>query len=802
MRRISDRSSSLRLVVGLSLLWPVWAFAAEGTAGGPGLAWSYWEPAASLPPQQAAQLLPFCEGRYRTQTLPYPETVRDEDMPVLADADEADYWINGEVELRGNVRVQQGNRSLSAQSATLNRRSREGTALGTVTLEEPGLVIQGDRGDINLDTFAATLSEVEFLLLQGSMRGSADDLHRDEAGTLSLEHGSFTRCEPGNDTWRITASRVQVEEDDNWGTARNAVVRVKNVPVFYTPYIRFPVNDERQSGFLFPNLGYSSSDGLDVSVPYYLNLAPDYDATILPRYVGDRGAGVEGEVRHLSGWEETTFSGAYLPKDDSYDGTLSRKDFDELLAAGEISGEFDPADRWLYAMDHSGGIGPLRTRVDYTAVSDRDYFRDLGSDLGVNSDVELERRGEISYSAGGFFAQLWAQRFQRLDEATVEPYQRLPQLDLSYFGRVLGPLEFSLSTQAVTFERKNDELSGINAAVGDRIHVEPRLRLPLSWPWGFVTLTGGYRYTTYDLRDMPDALDDQPDRGIGMGSAGAGLFFERELRAFGADLVHTLEPQVFYLYQEYEDQTEIPRFDASELTFGYSQLFRDNRFSGLDRIGDANQVSVGITSRFVNAGDGREYFRFSIGEIFYFEDRRVTLAGPPGEDEQQSSSELAAEFSAALAGAWRLTSNVVWDHHDSEVDELGAGLQYRRDNRHIFNLGYRKRSEEDIDQTDVSLYWPLTRRIAVLGRWNYDVESGRTIEGFAGLEYNNCCWQVRLFGRRFIDSPSGRITDDLDQDKGIFLQVVFKGLSGFGNKVENILERGIRGYRSQEYGGF
>ncbi len=799
MCRESDRSSSLRLVVGLSLLWPACLLAAES---GTGLAWSYWEPVASLPPARAALLPPFCEGRYRAQALPYPESVDDADMPVVADADQAAYWIDGEVELRGNVVVQRGNRSLRTDSVTLDRNSRQGTASGAVTLEEPGLVMQGDRGDINLDTYAATLTDVEFLLLEGSMRGTADALRRDEAGTLSLDDGSFTRCEPGNDTWRISASSVQVEEDDNWGTARNAVVRVGNVPVFYTPYIRFPVNDERQSGFLFPNLGYSSSDGVDVSLPYYLNLAPNYDATIMPRYIGDRGAGLEGEFRHLSGWEETTFSGAFLPKDDLFDGTLSRDDFDALREAGEISGEFDPADRWLYAMDHTGEIGPLRTRVDYTAVSDRDYFRDLGSDLGVNSDVELERRGEISYSAGGFYAQLWAQRFQRLDEVTVEPYQRLPQLDLSYLGQLIGPLEFSLSTQAVTFERKNDDLVGIDAAVGDRIHVEPRLRLPLSWPWGFVTLAGGYRYTTYDLRDMPEALDDQPDRGIGIGSADAGLFFEREFSAFGTGLVQTLEPRIFYLYQEYEDQSEIPRFDASELTFGYSQLFRDNRFSGLDRIGDANQVSVGMTTRFVNAFDGREYLRFSVGEIFYFEDRRVTLAGPPGDDQQHDTSELAAEVSAALAGAWRLTSNMVWDHHDSEMDELGAALQYRRDNRHIFNLGYRKRSEQDIDQTDVSLYWPVSRHFAVLGRWNYDVESGRTIEGFAGFEYNNCCWQVRVFGRRFINSPSGRITEDLDQDKGIFLQVVFKGLSGFGNKVENILGRGIRGYRSQQYSGF
>jgi LPS-assembly protein len=316
-------------------------------------------------------------------------------------------------------------------------------------------------------------------------------------------------------------------------------------------------------------------------------------------------------------------------------------------------------------------------------------------------------------------------------------------------------------------------------------------------PWGFLTLTGGYRYTQYDLRDGPDTVDPRPQRGIGLGSAHGGLFFERELAISGTELVQTLEPEVYYLYQEFEAQEELPRFDASALTFSYSQLFRDNRFSGVDRIGDANQASLGITTRFLNAQTGSEYVRASIGAINYFEDRRITLAGTVGEDERQPTSAVAAELAARIAGNWSATGTLIWDPHDRQWDEGAVAMQYRGDNRHIVNLGYRKRVEGDIQQTDVSLYWPITRHFAVMGRWNYDVVSGRTVEGFGGIEYNDCCWQIRLMARRFLDSPTGRNLDTVEADEGIFLQIGFKGLAGFGDKVESVLQRGIRGYRTE-----
>ena len=805
-RRMTSRQTNLLLsCIAAALLLPASARAADSSAAAerageeprPTLADRFWKLRSDLSPSEAAELPEYCEGVYRLPVARYSGSIRDADYPIEAEARTVEYWDSGEVTLRGDVQIQQGNRRLRAPIAHLNHATREGSADGGVLVEQTDILFAGERAQLNMDSQKLDLQEVDFLLVGPEFRGSAAEVRRGEDGALTITQGTFTRCEPGNRNWRVHATSLVIEEGDIFGTARNAVLRVRGVPVFYTPYLSFPVSDERKSGFLFPGLGYSDEDGIDVTLPYYFNIAPNFDATLIPRFLGERGAGAEAELRHLSSWEESTLSGAFLPEDDLFNGDISRDDFDELQAAGLVNGEFEPADRWLYALDHFGRFGKFSTIVDYTAVSDRDYFRDLGTDLSVSSRIELERRGELRYRNGGLYMRLWAQRFQRLDANRVDPYQRLPELFLSYRGKDLGALQWSLDTSYVSFDRDNDVLVGINRIVGDRLHIEPHVRLPFSRTWGFATLAGGFRYTQYDLRDTPIGVDEKPEREIGYASLDAGLFFERDLNWFGTPLVQTLEPRMFYFYQEFEDQSALPRFDTTELTFSYNQLYRDNRFAGLDRIGDADQLSVGLTTRFIGGTSGREYFRASIGEIVYFDDRQVTLTGLPDADDRHGTSALAGELATTI-GRWRLTGSVIWDPHDDEVDEGGGHLQYRGDNNHIFNIGYRNRRRDEIEQTDFSLKWPISRHYSLLGRWNYDLVSGRTIEGMAGIEYNDCCWRMRLIARHYLESPSGRQFADVEADDGIFFQIVFKGLAGVGTKLESMLQDSIRGYRTTD----
>jgi LPS-assembly protein len=325
----------------------------------------------------------------------------------------------------------------------------------------------------------------------------------------------------------------------------------------------------------------------------------------------------------------------------------------------------------------------------------------------------------------------------------------------------------------------------------------------LLWNAGFLKFAAAYKYTGYKLKDAPETVDTSPKRSVGMASVDGGLYFDRTLNLFGLDILQTLEPRIFYLYQGYEDQDLLPRFDSSALTFGYSQLYRDNRFTGLDRLGDANQVSVGVSTRFMGLSSGREYLRASVGRIQYFKDRRVSLNtalnSPDNPDNLTNASALAGELSAALGGKYRIGAALVWDTKNSEIDESNFYLQYKRGERRLLNLGYRSRDlATDISQLDVSAYWALGNRWSLIGRYNYDLEFNRTIETFGGLEYNDCCWRLRILARKYIDNPSNRSIEDLDTDKGIFFQVVFKGLAGFGGKIDNIMENGIRGFHRRQ----
>ncbi len=740
----------------------------------------------------------WCAGAYRFPTLSPDLPSNWDDLPVKALADQMAYDAEGWIELKGDVVITQGGREINAARVALNQSTRRAALEGGVLMRDRDLVMQGADAQINLDTEVAEIRQAEFVLVASALRGDAQTIVRDQAGDVRLTKGAFTRCEPGSRSWTISAAELHLPKGEVFGTARNALLKVRGVPVFYTPYIKFPISDERQSGYLLPQIGFSGEDGAVLGLPYYLNLAPNYDATLTPRLLSKRGAGLDAEFRHLSHWDRTVLSAGYLRNDNLYNGEFDRADWE----AGRIVGDpapdqFNPADRWLVGVDHVGRLGRLRSRLAYTAVSDRDYFRDIASDVSGVNRISVARNAELRYRRGGLLMRLWAQGFQRLDENRLAEYQRLPQLDVSYSGQGPGRLQYSIAAAAAAFDRDAEGFQGVLALTGERLLLEPRVTLPFVWPFGFLSASAGYHYTAYALKSSAEPIeDDSPTRGIPVGSLGGGLIFERELKIFGADMVQTLEPRLQYLYQGYEDQDQLPLFDAKALTFGYGQLFRGNRFGGIDRIGDVSRLSVGVTTRFSGSANGRERLRASLGQIFYFKDRRVTLSGRTDDDDRQDVSAIAGELSSTFANRWRVRGNLVWDPNDGQVDEGAAAISYQAGARRILNLAYRKRLHEVIDQTDLSFYWPISIRYAVLGRWNYDLANSRTIEGLGGIEYNDCCWRVRLLVRRYRDHPAARSLAEGDSDSGLFLQLLFKGLGGLGGRLESMLERSVRGYRS------
>lgn len=746
------------------------------------LAEALWQPDAEF-----AGSLWGCVGAYVEPPMPLGRDADSAAHPIVVTAPSATSLEGVRTEATGGVEVRQGNRLLTAEVVTLDESGSRATARGEPRFGEPGIYVQGQDATVDLAGGASSVSRAEFVITDGGVRGSAARMER-RGDVMDLEAATLTRCPPGNATWEVRARTVRIDQE--FATARGARFVVGRVPVFYAPYLRFPVSGRRASGFLFPSVGYDGDDGIDLSLPYYLNLAPNYDATLAPRLIGERGVGFEAEFRHLSRRFETTLGGAFLATDRRYDGELARSD-------STVPGaEFSPADRWSVHVDHTGGVGRLRTRVDYAAVSDNDYFADIASDYGALRTVSLERRAELRYTRGGLFARLLAQGFQRLEPGR-QPYRRLPEAKVSYAGFMPGlgpgPLSWSLGASWTSFQAADDP--GGAAIAGERLHVEPRLRLALARPWGFFNLAAGARHTGYDVANTGEGVDHRPRRGIGLGIVDAGVFLERPV--FGTkgreQWVQTLEPRLYFLRQSYADQADLPSFDATRLTFSYSQLFRDNRFAGLDRIGDANRISLGLATRLLNAR-GAEVVSARIGGIAYQERRRVTLsdATPPTVPVADVVGELRGTF-----GAMSILSKLAWDSGDGEFAEVGIGLSYRKDARRILNVGYRRRSPE-VDQTDVSVYWPLpgaSSQWSAFARWNHDWRSGLTIEGFAGLAYANCCLEVKMLWQQRIDLPRNLAQADSRTDRGIAIQIAFRGFAGFGRGVDSRLVRGIKGYR-------
>ncbi|HDP89927.1 MAG TPA: LPS-assembly protein LptD [Thioalkalivibrio sp.] len=533
-----------------------------------------------------------------------------------------------------------------------------------------------------------------------------------------------------------------------------------NVPFLYTPWISFPITDERKSGFLAPAIGNSDKRGFELETPYYWNIAPNYDATFTPRYMSDRGLQLNGEFRYLMPVNRGDLQLSWLD-DDAYE--------DQRWLG-----------RWrntLRPSTHS------RVDIDLNGVSDKRYFDDLSTSLDVISATHLDRRMDARWWFDQGEVLLRLQGYQTVNEtllSTQYPYRRVPQL--LFTGGIpdgaLG-LDYGLRAEWVQFD--HDDL--VN---GSRLDLKPSIALPVRTPGSFLEPRLSGRYTAYRLDDSLPADQREPDRLVPTFSLDSGLIFEREA---SDRAIQTLEPRLFYVYTPYRDQDDLPVFDTGDLTFTFDQLFREDRFSGPDRVGDANQLSLALTSRLVDTASGRERLRASLGQIFYFEDREVTLPDQPAET--RTESDLAAELGAQLGNFWKIDSSLLWNPDTEQTARGSTRIQYRRDSRHVFNLGYRYR-EDDFEQAEISFGWPLSRRWNGVGRWVYALDDNRDLEALGGLEYESCCWKARLVARQYVTDGG------TEYNNAIYFQLVLKGLMDVGRNIEDLLEEGILGYELQD----
>ncbi|EGV19847.1 LPS-assembly protein LptD [Thiocapsa marina] len=693
-------------------------------------------------------------------------------VPVNIVADRVDYDRNTEViQLRGGVDVVQADQRLSADRSNYDRRSGRLDASGNVFLETPGLRIQGDTADYNVLTRQGTIDAARYRL-----SGSANLLGTAEEAEILSEQQSryrnitYTTCPPGNADWSIRARDLKLDQEAGMGYAHHARIRIGKIPVLYTPYIFFPIDDRRRSGFLIPSFGSSDKTGTDISIPYYWNIAPNIDATITPRIMSTRGLMLGTQLRYLDRFQQVEINAEVLPED---------RRATELGTRGAVR------------IEQTGQLGPRwSSAIDFTSVSDDEYLQDFGNRLDTTSLRNLVQRGDVNYFGKGWRALARVQQFQTVDAAIApanRPYGQLPHIELDLNRRRWNDLvEYDLEGQYDFFDNSA-------RVYGNRLVAVPTLRLPLRRSFGHLIPRARLYYTGYDLLNQAEGLPSRQSYAIPSFDLDGLLVFERDTGWFGTPTLQTLEPRIYYVLTSFEDQSNAPLFDTTELDFSFASLFRPNRFTGYDRIGDENRLTLGLTSRTIANQTGRELFRASLGQIYYFEDRRVQLSADTVEDDIRSS--VAGEFAARVTDDWSARASLQWNPNDTEApwEKRVVQLRYAREEGSRLNLAYRFNDGDDPDlryeDTDISLQVPIGPQVKLVGRWLYSILNEETVEAFAGIEFGRCCWRLRLLGQHLqTGSDSGSTS--------LMLQVELAGLGSFGNQIDTLLERGIYGYHS------
>jgi LPS-assembly protein len=665
--------------------------------------------------------------------------------------------------LEGDAIVQYGSQRVRADQIIYRQDDGEAVASGNVLLTAPGLEVHAETATVRPDEDTGKLQQISYSLSGQHARGTASVLSLEGRGQQHFENITYTTCPTGNQDWELSAKQADLDQTRGRGKVRGAKLKFKDVPIAYIPYMSFPLDDRRKSGLLAPSYGHTDETGTDITVPFYWNIAPNYDATIAARHMTDRGTMAGAELRYLHKNNSGELRGEYLDSDD----------------------KFNDEERSLVSINHRGNPVPrLETSIIASNVSDDKYFEDLGTTLVETSQSSLERTAKAAYHGDWWDVGIKVQDFQTIDPAVASidrPYKQLPQIvfDAAPEKRLLG-LKFSTHAELNSFDHSDGD-----KITGKRLDIQPRVSLPVQRAAWYIEPAVSVRHTSYDLDNT--AKDNSPDRTTPVVSIDAGSFFERNTRWGDSDLVQTLEPRLFYLYVPEKDQDDIPVFDTGDYDFNYWTLFQENRFTGPDRMGDANQVAVALTSRILDPGSGRQLFSASLGSLIYFRDRDVTL---PGElVETDDSSDLIGEMTMNLGRHWNAEAEVHWNPHDSQTNRNDYRLQYKADQRQLVNLSYRRRRDSQ-EQADLSFLWPLGQSWHMVGRWYYSLDENETIEAIAGLGYESCCWGAQLVGRSFINN------DEDDRNTAIFFQVELKGLGTIGAKVDDVLERGILGYGS------
>ena len=766
-----------------------------------------WVEETAMTPEQQVAVEQNCCGAYVEPSRDYPDAdIEPEQASLRVNANSTEALQEDIALLEGDVQISQGYRQVRSDTAVVNQVNRQVILEGNVRFREPGMLLLGDSAKVDIDSKEVEIANATYVLHEAAVRGNAGTLSRTQEGIIVIDEATYSACEPGDNTWQLVTKEIGIDQNTGFATVKNARLEVKDVPIFYIPYIKFPVDDRRSSGLLFPTLGADKENGLDIAQPIYWNIAPNYDATFTARYIQERGIGLGLDFRHLNSWSENQIVASYLGSDK---GGADDDKIDPLTGLRPNQGE----DRYLTGVNHTGGAGHAwSTMLDINHVSDVDYFRDLGNlTLDDNSLTHLQRRASAGYKTKHWNYLLEAQDYQVITQGLDDQYSVLPQISADGYYRFSNALVIDLKNRYSAFNHDDKRF-----VTGSRSSIDYGISWDKRWSWGYFKPQFRARHLHYslDAGQQSALLDSAPSVSVPVYSVDTGIFLERKV-SWLSNYKQYFEPRLFYVRAGYKDQSNLPDFDTREFTPSYDLLFRENRFNGGDRISDENRLTLAFTSLYIDQRTGQETFRVRVAQSIYYDDRRVTLSANPDMDEldelSRNQSPLAIEWAARISKDWRITSDLIYDNHDNELEKSSLGVRYNNGQNQLLNFTYRytRRAprifsgmdiDQDIEQADISAFVPAWGNFNWVGRWNHDFTNKRELELFAGFEYNSCCWRASLVARRWLDREDEILfpEEDLEARNGIFFQIQFKGLAGTGSRVDTMLNNGIYGYEPQE----
>lgn len=818
----------------------------------------------SLPASSIAEQLGWvatndnrCGGYYLEAPFVYPEHLLKNHLIEIT-SQQGLFSLHGTSISQGKVTITRYGQQIVANRAYLYRdpttnKINAVDLMDHVVLREPNSMVIAERGHLDIPTKAETLNDLLYRtavyssateappipnnqalqqprkITQLSAWGKAAEFKQAQPHIYELKNASYSTCPPLAEVWHVQAQTITLNKDTGRGTARNSKLYVKNIPVFYTPYFNFPIDSRRQTGFLPPTVGTSTRTGAYARTPFYWNLAPNYDTTITPAYMAMRGLQIGDVTRYLTPSSNGKLSLAVLPNDKEFSDFQTKSlatyntSTDPAVQTELTQLENDSDTRKSISWQNDTRFNEHWTgNVDYSYVSDDYYLRDLSNNFNEVTQNQILQKAEVDYQGHYWNFAGRTQAYQTLhpiDETPVSnQYTSMPDLVLNGdYPKGPGGLDYFVANDLTRFEFHDNPGQGPQP-VGDRLYTQPGISLPIYHPSYYFKPRLQLSLTQYKLADnsgIPAGSPTQPDRALPIVDIDSGLYFDRDVSVFDKGYRQTLEPRLYYVYIPSKNQNNLPIFDTTENNLTYDELFLYNRFSGFDRIGDADQMSLGVITRLIEDQTGFEKFNAGVGQIYYFRHRDVDLcynnncqATPAGESDNLNRSPLSGVLKYNLNPLWSATANTIWNPQQRQLDDQSLTISYTKDPLRVINFGYSyiyggdqqpgtppNSSANNLSQTDASFGWPIKGNWSLVGRWTQNWNHHHFQNLLSGLQYDSCCWAVRFItGRSFLNLSAN---NTYQYDTQFFVQLALKGLGNVGNAdPTQLISTSIAGYQS------